>query len=252
MATNSKNGIGLSENIVFAPEVNGRAYPYRAGLGMFNSFEFSAQFDDFTGSVLSNLPVGWQAAIIDSGATVTTFTTAVTGANGVISIADATASEGACVYGAKAIQLTAGKKFFMEARLQTNDVTDNAVQFGLSALTAVSNPEDVWTTAAADVIAYGILDGSANLTTLVDKSNSGTSALSTGVPLVADTWTILGIGYDGANLQFYKDGKLIYTQIAEAAIPTGVALAPFFGALNGNGAGGNTNLFDYIRISSQR
>lgn len=248
----ARNGVGLSENIVFAPEVSARAYAYRTGLGMFNSFEFSAMFDDFTSGVVSNLPAGWQAVIIDLDATVTTYTTATVGANGVLSIADATASEGACVYGAKAIQLQAGKKFFMEARVRTDDVADNALQFGLSALTAVVNPEDVWTTAAADVIAYGILDGSANLTTLVDAGNSGTTAVSTDVPLVANTWTVLGIGYNGEDLQFFKDGKLIYTQAAQAAIPTAAALAPFFGALNGNAAGGNLNLFDYVRFSSER
>lgn len=248
----ASNGIGLSESIVFAPQDSYKTYQYRTNLGMFNSAEFTAKFDDFVDGVVSNLPDGWQAAIIDSGATVTTYTTATVGANGVLQITDATASEGACVYGAKAIQLLSGKKFFMEARLRTNDVTDNAVQFGLSALTAVSNPEDVWTTVATDVIAYGILDGSANLVTLVDAGNTGTSAISTGVALVADTWTVLGIGYDGANLQFFVDGKLVYTQATPAVIPTAVALAPFFGHINGNGAGGNTVLFDYIRFSAQR
>lgn len=247
-----KSGSGLLETVTFAPNVADKEYPYRTGLGMMSSAEAVYYFDDFTQAVVTNVPTGWTAAIVDSGGTITVSTTAATGANGVLAVADATASEGAAAYGSKTVQLTAGKKFFMEARLRTNDVTDNVVQFGLSAVTASSNPEDLWTTTAADVATLGILDGAATIGMLADKSNSGTAVQNSSAVLVADTWTTLAIAYDGANLQAYKDGKLILTWATAAAIPTGVALAPFFGHINGNGAGGNTVLFDYIRYAVER
>lgn len=243
-------GLGINEPIVFAPKSTQDRYKYRSGLGMVPSAEFVVFHDDFVQAVASNVPTGWTAAIIDTGGTATINTTAAIGANGVVTLADATASEGAAFYGSKSVQLTVGKKFFMEARLRTNDVTDNAVQFGLSALTATTNPEDLWTTAAADVIAMGILDGAATITTLTDAGDSGTSAVNTTGTLVADTWTTLAFAYDGTTLRFYKDGVLILTNAG--VIPTGVALAPFIGHINGNGAGGNVVVFDYIRYSSER
>lgn len=256
------NGVGLSETIVFAPGT-GKAYSYRNGMGMFPSAEWSAYFEDFvvsfipttaiTNGPVANTPWGWQGAIIDTGATIAVNTTAAIGANGVLTFADATASEGAAFYGQKTLQLTSGKKFFMEVRVRTDDVTDNAVQFGLSDLTAVTNPEDLWTTTAANVVAFGLLDGSAYPQMLADKSNSGSTAETGTVIMTADTWTTLAIYFDGYNLFGFVNGSqaLKWSQ-ASSTIPTGVALAPFVGHINGNGAGGAVVVLDYIRWSSQR
>ncbi len=257
-------GSSFSPSITHAPVGTGKAYPYRASSGMMPSAEWAVLFDDFLqpwipGTAITNGPVAqtpspWQAAIIDSGATIAVNTTAGIGANGVLTIADATASEGAAVYGQKSFQLTAGKKFWMEARVRTDDVTDNAIQFGLTDVTASTNPEDLWTTTAANVIAFGLLDGSAYPQLLSDKSNSGTSAQAqTNRIMTVNTWHTLAIYYDGVNLRTYVDGKLAHLWAsASTTIPTGVALAPFFGALSGNGAGGNLNVFDYVRVVSER
>lgn len=248
-------GIGLNEPAVFAQSQYGsKMYEYRTGVGMVSSMEYYSLFEDFDQNVATNVPVGWTAAIIDTGATVVTDTTAAVGANGVILISDATASEGAAIYRPKGIQLTSGKKFFMECRVRLDDVTDHTFQFGLSDLTAVVNPEDLWTTTAANLVTFGINDGAATLVMLSDKSNAGTSSQSsTTGSMVASTWTVLGIGYDGAKLRGYKDGReVIQWSSADSTIPTGVALAPFVGALNGNGAGANNTWVDYIRICSQR
>lgn len=242
----------------------GKAYSYSAGTGLMPSREWAVFFDDFlspwipstaiTNGPVANTPLPWQGAIIDSGATVAVNTTAAIGANGVLTIADATASEGAAFYGQKTFQLTAGKKLWMEVRVRTDDVTDNALQFGLSNLTATTNPEDLWTTTAANVVAFGLLDGSAYPQLLADKSNSGTSVQTqTNRIMVADTWHVLAIFYDGVNLYTYVDGKQAHLwSSASTTIPTGVALAPFVGALSGNGAGGNLNVVDYVRIVSER
>lgn len=240
-----------------------QAFAYRARTGMVPSEEYAVFMDDFilqfipttaiTNGPVANTPWGWQGAIIDSGATIALNSTAVLGATGVITLADATASEGAAFYGQKSVQLTAGKKFWMEARFRTDDVADNTIQFGLSALTAVTNPEDLWTTTATDLVSFGILDGSATVSMLSDKSNSGSTAETGTMAIAADVFNTLAIYYDGAALTGYVNGKLALRWAqAAATIPNGVALAPFFGHLNGNGAGGNVVALDFIRIVSER
>jgi len=248
----AKNGLGVSESIVFAPS-SPQGFQYRTGMGMLPSAEWAVYFDDFLTSVTTNVPNGWTGAVIDTGATAVVSTTAALGANGALLMSDATADEGVSIYGTKSVQLTAGKKFFMEMRVRTSDVTDNVVQFGLSALTATTNPEDLWTTAAADVVAFGILDGSATVKMLSDKADSGATAETGTRALTADTWHTLAIGYDGANLRGDVDGQLALSwSQASTTIPTGVALAPFIGVLNGDGAGAAVNTVDYIRYASER
>lgn len=241
----------------------GNKYAYRHLTGMVPSAEYMVFMDDFvttfipttaiTNGPVANTPWGWQGAIIDSGATIAVNTTAAIGATGVLTLADATASEGAAFYGQKSLQLTAGKKFWIEARIRTDDVTDNAVQFGLSDLTAVTNPEDLWTTTAANLVAFGILDGSAATVMLSDASNSGTTVQTGTASMVANTWHTLAIGYDGVKVRGYVDGQESLTwSSAASTIPTGVALAPFVGHINGNGAGGNVVVVDYVRVVSER
>lgn len=258
----AQNGVSLSESVVHAPIANQALYAYRSKMGMIPSAEFLVKMDDFdqswiptttiTNGPVANTPGPWQGAIIDSGATVAVNTTAALGANGVLTLADATASEGAAFYGQKSLQLTVGKRFFMECRVRTDDVSDNAVQFGLSDLTAVTNPEDLYNTTSANVAAFGLLDGSAFPTLLADKANAGTAAIAQTVkPMVVNTWHILGLYYDGAtSLKAYIDGyQVISTAVT---IPTGVALAPFISHVNGDGAGGAVVLVDYVRWVSQR
>jgi hypothetical protein len=222
-------------------------------MGLIPSAEFMVDFDDFTQNVATNVPAGWSAAIIDTGATAVTSTTATLGAHGVLLLSDATLSEGIAIHKPRGIQLIPGKRFFMEMRVRTDDVTDNVIQFGLTDLTAVVNPEDLWTTVAANVVAFGILDGQASTRMLVDAGNSGTAVTSGTRSLAANTWHVLAIEYNGSNIRGYVDGKLSQTWTgAPTTIPTAVALAPFFGVLNGDGAGGNVNSIDYVRVVSQR
>lgn len=246
----SLNGAGFTESLTFA---RGNAYPYRAKMGMIHSAEFVVKMDDFDNPVASNLPLGWDAVVIDTGATVVTDTTAGSlGASGVLLFDSDGATEGACFYGEKCLQLTTGKRFFMEMRFQTEVADDTDVQFGLSALTAVVNPEDIWTTAAADVVAFGVLDGSALVKMLADKSNSGSTAETGTISLSDATWHTLGIGFDGYNLRGYVDGAeaLLWSQ-ASTTIPTGVALAPFVGFRNGSSAN-NEGHCDYVRYVLER
>lgn len=241
----------------------GNNYAYRGNTGMVPSAEYMVFMDDFvttfipttaiTNGPVANTPWGWQAAIIDSGATIAVNTTAAIGATGVLTLADASASEGAAFYGQKSIQLTAGKKLWMEVRVRTDDVTDNLIQFGLSSVTASTNPEDLWTTTATDFVTFGIVDGAGTTVLFADKSNSGSTAETGTLAMTADTWTTLAIAYDGAGLTGWINGQRSQTWAqASSTIPTGVALAPFVGHLNGNGTGGNVVVVDYVRIVSER
>jgi hypothetical protein len=66
------NAAGFNESVVFARTYD---YAYRKGLGMISSAEHVVFFDDFNRVVTSNVPSGWSAAIIDTGATVASLTT---------------------------------------------------------------------------------------------------------------------------------------------------------------------------------
>jgi hypothetical protein len=235
------------------PVATGRAFPYRSNMGMMNSAEFVVFHDDFINAIATNVPAGWSAAVIDTGATLTASATAGSlGATGGALIASDGTSEGVAIYLPKAIQLTAGKKFFMEARVQTSIAAETDVQIGLSDLTATTNPEDLWTTTAANLVAFGTLAGAASTKMLADKSNSGTAAQTGTRSLSNTTWHRIAIGYDGDKLRGYVDGKESLTwSSANSTIPTGVALAPFIGARTGATAG-NVTTFDYVRFVLER
>lgn len=250
------SGATFNEPVVHGKNMY-RKYLYRYGVGMMPSAEYYVFHDDFlpfipstaiTNGPVANTPWGWQAAIIDTGATVAVDTTAGH-ATGALYFDSDGATEGASIYLPKGVQLTSGKKFFMEVRVKTEVADDSDVQFGLSDLTATSNPEDLWTTTAASLVAFGTLDGSATVKMLADASNTGTSVQTGTIALSNNTWHILGIGYDGTSLTGWVDGEKAITW--SGVIPTGVALAPFFGWRNGSAATTEGQL-DYFRFAIQR
>lgn len=246
-----KNSVGLPESIAFAPAA-GQLYRYRQGMGMIPSAEWQVFMEDFTSTWSTNVPLGWAAAIIDTGATIVADTTVGYPTSALFDSDDA--GEGAAIYGTKYIQLTANKRFFMECRFQTEVAADTTVQFGLSAVTATTNPEDLWTTTATDVVAFGILTGDATTTMLSDKDNSGATAELGLIDLEDATWHILAIYFDGTNLHGFVDGRwsLQWSQAAATTIPTGVVLAPFVGFLNGTTGGAQEGHCDYIRWVLER
>lgn len=253
-----RTGAGFKEPLVFA-QGNGYRdkYRYRNGIGMVPSAEFFVFHDDFlsfipttsvTNGQVANAPTGWQSAVIDTGATVAVDTTA-THANGVLIFDSDAATEGAAIYLPKGVQLTSGKKFFMEIRFKTEVADDSDVQFGLSDLTATTNPEDLWTTAAANVVAFGVLDGDATTGILTDASNAGTAVSLGSIDLSSATWHTLAIGYDGVAITGWVDGNLSVR--TTTTIPTGVALAPFVGFRNGSAATTEGHC-DYVRFAVER
>lgn len=247
----SNNAVGLGESVVFAPGSPQTGFAYRTGCGMVASAEFDVYHDDFNTLLTSNTPVGWSSILETTG----TWATSTSFGNGVINGTHATASNGVAIYLPRVVQLAAGKKFFMEVRLRTDDVTDNQVAIGLFDQTSVAVADAPFTTTAANLISFGILDGAATTKMLCDKSNSG-STVETGTrSLVANTWHVLGIGYDGIGaVRGYVDGNLSQTwaQTFSTTVPLGVALSPFVAMDNGDGAGGANILVDYVRFSVQR
>ena len=248
---------GFNEPLINSPRGPAATYAYRSKAGLVPSAEYAVYFNDFFENPSSNAIPG-TTAIIDTGATITAAATDAISYTGVLSVASDGATEGATMYWPKGIQLGLGKKFFMEVRAYTEAADDTDVQFGLSIVNATTNPEDVWTTAATDLIAFGVLDGSAYVTMLCDKNNAGTSALASTVYSMSNsTWHTLGIEVTGTasgstmGVKGYLDGQLAVTWGTETSVPDDAALAPFIGARNGSSTG-NAVYFDYVRWSLER
>jgi hypothetical protein len=253
MGNSVNNAFGINESVVHARAGN---HPYRAGMGMFSSAEWIVFFDDFTGDVASNIPVGWDAAIIDTGCTVTNANLA-----GGVALFDSDAdNEGAAIYLPKSVQLN-GKKFFMECRAKMEDVSAMTFQIGLSDLTAVTNPEDIWTTTTTDYIAFGNLDA-ATVSLTYDKNNGGTvtetNTDTTAATLSDDTYFTLGLSFNGAStlgdgcLKAYVNGKEVASALTEAQVPDDLPLAPFIGMLAGHATTADVAHVDYFRFAVHR
>ena len=224
-----RNSVGLPESVAFAPAA-GQLFRYRQGMGMIPSAEWQVGMEDFAlGVWATNVPEGWAGTVIDTGATVVLDTTVGYPTGALFGSDDA--GEGACIYGTKFLQLTADKRFFMECRFQTKAAADTTVQFGLSSVTATTNPEDIWTTTSTDLVAFGILTGDATVTMLCDAGNSGSTAELGSIDLKDATWHTLAIYFDGTYIYGYVDGvfAIKWSQAAATTIPTGVVLAPFVG-----------------------
>lgn len=254
----ASNGMAITESLVHAPRSTAAGYVYRNTMGMVPSAEFSVFFDDFDSFIAATTfaPAGW-TTILDAGATIDQVQTAALGSTGVIRLFDATASEGAAIFRSQLIdtgtmQLTVGKRAFMEIRTYQNDVTDNAFQFGWSSATTITNPEDLYNTTSDDVAILGYLDGTAGeLSLTTDKANGGLNTVATTGTMVVDTWTVLALSWDGVDtIRGYKDGEQIGSTATRT--PNAVSLTPFVAALNGNGAGSNLNYVDYVRMVIER
>jgi hypothetical protein len=230
-------GTSFKGPILHGPETSRLLYPYRTGKGMIPSAEWFVFHDDFEGIVTSNVPDRWSAAIIDTGCTITNADLA---AGALLFDSDAD-NEGAACYLEKCVALN-GKKFFMECRVKVN-------------------PEDIWTTASTDYIAFGTLD-SAEAVLTYDKNNGGTvtetSSDSTAATLADDTYATLAIAYNGAStladgsLKAYVNGVETAAALTEAQVPDDVVLAPFIGMLAGHATTADVAHVDYVRFALER
>lgn len=242
--------------VLHGPHSPKGTYAYRHNAGMMPSAEYAVYHNDFFEAAATNVIPG-TTAIIDTGATITNAATDAISYTGVLKIASDGTTEGAALYWPKEIQLGQGKKFFMEVRCYTADADDTDVQFGLSAITATTNPEDIWTTTTTDLIAVGVLDGDATVGVLTDKNNGG-DAVQLGTYDLSDaTWHTIGFEVSGTaadstmQVKVYVDGQLAITSDTETTIPDDLALAPFIGGRTGGDAA-HVVYFDYVRWSLER
>lgn len=247
---------GLLEPVLHSPKPTSNNYAYRASTGMMPSAEWVTFFDDFTGAVTTNVPAGWSAAIIDTGCTATN-----AGLIGGQLLLDSDAdNEGVAVYLPKCVHLN-GKRFFLECRVKIEDVSAMTFQIGLSDLTAVTNPEDIWTTTTTDYISFGTLDTAVCQLTY-DKNNGGTvtetNIDTTAATLSDNTWHTLAIAFSGATtlgdgcLTAYVDGVKVAQANTEAQVPDDLALAPFIGMLAGHATTADVVHVDYFRFAVER
>ncbi|MHC4708194.1 MAG: hypothetical protein ACYS8I_14035 [Planctomycetota bacterium] len=239
------NAFAVNESIVQARQ---NQYSYRSHMGMVNSAEWVVLFDDFLQAeqATENL-VGW-TTILDVGAT------AVDGGDhgGTIDITSDTADEGMAFYGNLGIAL-AGKKFFMEARVKYTDADDGQWVIGLSDLTSVTNPEDLYTT-QPDFIGFGTeTDGSAVLNLIYDTNNGGPVTDASSASMEDDTWAVIAIEFnpDDGNIRGYKDGNLVVTSSTQASVPDDLPLAPYF-AFVLEDITTDIGTIDYIRVVVER
>ena len=248
-----RNSFSINESVVHARTPT---YAYRHGKGMFSSTEWVVDFDDFTDDVASNVPTGWDAAIIDTGCTNTNADLA----GGVLLMDSDADNEGTAIYKNKSIAL-AGKRFYMECREKMEDVSAMTFQMGLSDLTATTNPEDIWTTTTTDYIAFGNLDA-ATVSLTYDKNNGGTvtetNTNTTAATLADDTYAILAIAYNGdstpadGSLTAYVNGIQVASALTEAQVPDDLPLAPFIGFLAGHATTADVVHVDYVRWALER
>jgi hypothetical protein len=206
--------------------------------------------DDFIGNPASNVPPGGWVLVTDAGATVTAHATDLF-PGGVLAITSDGTAEGVALYLPKCMQIGT-REWFIEARVQTPDADDTDVQIGMSVLNATTNPEDLYTTASTDVIAFGVLDGDATVKSLIDKNNGGTSAVTGTIDLDNATWHTLGIRGKGTEwTDFYVDGVKSHRDVVSATVPDDVNMAPFFAARTGGDAG-HIILVDWFRFGIAR
>lgn len=223
---------------------------YMGGKGALPSKDWVVFYDDFIHDPASNAPEGW-TAIIDTSATVIQHATDLF-PGGVLQFkGDAAPGEGAAIYLPKCMQIGT-REWFIEIRAQLTDADDGNLQFGLSALNAVTNPEDLFTTASTDLIAFGVLDGDATVKSLIDKNNGGTSAVTGTIDLEDATWATLAIHGKGAEwVDFYVNGVKSHRDVVVATIPDDLLLAPFIAFTNGSAAG-DVGLVDWMRFAIER
>lgn len=238
----NKNRFGVGENIVHAPRSSAQGYAYRTGLPIFQSAEYGHFMDDFAGPVASNLPGNWTAVVKDTNATITTTTsTTMTNTNrahGVIEFAGTLASDGAAIYRPKAFVFDSGYSFYIECRMACDTPAEQYMQFGLSSLTATTNPEDLYTTAADSLISFGTAASASVVSLIYDKANAGpvTDTYTLPTAIAASTWTVFGLEYRGGAtpvINAYVNGDLVINSSTSANVPNGVLLAPFVAIRNG-------------------
>ncbi len=243
----------------------------QAGFIYFNDFK-----DGVT--VAANSTAAVAAALGTTGAGVTACTAATAGttismsstdANGVVVLATTTDNQDVIlsVLGgnntAGMVSFVSGKKLWMECRVSRTTIVDSNmnlfVGFAEEGLVATTT---FWSTSDAladkDWVGFGsvITDGDKLDTMYNTASASGVPANVTAdaVTMAADTFTKLGIYFDGTTINFYQDGVLITDTtpltVTTAGFPDGEEMAFYIAIMNAGGEDTSAKI-DWVRIAAE-
>lgn len=155
---------------------------------------------------------------------------------------------------------TATNRIWLEARLKVLNVTVNeiALFFGLMERGRLVTLGTIATlgAAVAAVDHVGFLKHSGGTTGIKTSHGNGTSTIldAAAGTLAADTYTTLGLKWDGATFRFYQDNVLLATQLALGAtqFPAGENMAVHFGMISGSGGGDITATIDWVQVAFER
>lgn len=155
--------------------------------------------------------------------------------------------------------LSATNRLWLEGRFKVSTITTEeiALFFGLGIVGRAITLGMIATggAASAAVDNLGFLYKAAATTaisTVYGNSNANTLA-ATGV-IAADTYTKLGLYWNGATVTFYQDGVALADTLALATsnFPAGANLALYLSMMDGTGASTNTAACDWVKIAFER
>ncbi len=188
---------------------------------------------------------------------------------GGLKIAGTTTQEGAVVGLHTALNTSgpigapiATNKIWWEARLKISSITTQEVTLfvGLLPAAKLATPVTTVFATAGSVMAaidhLGFMKIAAGTTAIKTVHGNGTATVlnATAGTFAADTYTKLGMLWDGANVTFFQDGVALATQLALGAtqFPAGANYAWHMAFMVGSGASDDTATLDWVRIAYDR
>jgi hypothetical protein len=242
-----------------------------------------AYFDDLLGTYTqaanvaaasTTLPSPW-CAFTDATAGntinqgVLTDTSVAGGAVGVMELNSTTTQEGVVVGLHTALNTAAPigspialNKIWWEARLKISTITTQEISFfaGLLPIAKIATPVSTVFATAGSVMAaidhIGFHKVAAGTTAIKTVHGNGTATVlsATAGVIAADTYTKLGMYWNGAVATFYQDGVALTDTLALAAtqFPAGANLAWHLAMIDGSGASTNVVSLDWVRVAFDR
>ncbi len=158
--------------------------------------------------------------------------------------------------------LIATNRVWWECRLKISTITTQEIAFfaGLLPVAKIATPVSTVFATAGSVMAaidhIGFMKIAAGTTAVKTVHGNGTATVldATAGTIAADTYTKLGMYWNGAIATFYQDGAALTTTLALAAtqFPAGANLAWHLAFMDGSGASTNLVSLDWVRIAFER
>lgn len=170
--------------------------------------------------------LGWTTTLVEAGAGESTVTAGTDTLGGTLVITtDAAENDGVSLQKkGEAFQLTTGKPCYFGVRLKCDEATQDDFIVGL----CITNTALLG--GMTDGIYFRKVDASATVSALLEKNSTETS--TTALTLVADTYTVLEIFFDGTTAHFYVDGTQL-TDPVQTNLPDDELLTPSIEFLTG-------------------